>query len=132
MKNTKIIFPEDVVSLIAKIMKKNNLGETKEEIFEKLGKKETTNVSKIAKIIKEAAEAKISVKKLSSNIQKEFNIAEKQADKMAKNFQKDILDFVKYTNIKDENSQEIEQSKSEKILDEPTKPQRPDEYRESI
>ena len=132
MKNTKIIFPEDVVSLIAKIMKKNNLGETKEEIFEKLGKKETTNVSKIAKIIKEAAEAKISVKKLSSNIQKEFNIAEKQADKMAKNFQKDILDLVKYTDIKNENSQKIEKSKSEKNFEESTKPQRSDAYRESF
>ena len=97
--NTKIIFPEDVVLSIAEIMKKNNLGETKEEIFEKLKKKDTTEASKIAKILKKAAEVKISVKKLSSNIQKEFNIAPKQAGKMAKDFQKNILDFVKYTNI---------------------------------
>ncbi|MCK4355232.1 hypothetical protein KAW43_02735 [Candidatus Parcubacteria bacterium] len=132
--NIKIIFPENTVLIIAKIMKKYGVAEKRETIFEKLEKQETTNAKKIAKIIKKAAEEKAPIKTISSNIQKHLKIPTKQAKKMAQEIQKNILNLVKETLVKGEeiNEKPIKTIPNKFSIKKSKEEQNPDAYRETI
>lgn len=132
--NIKIIFPENTVLIIAKIMKKYGVAEKRETIFEKLEKQETTNAKKIAKIIKKAAEEKAPIKTISSNIQKHLKIPTKQAKKMAQEIQKNILNLVKETLVKGEeiNEKPIKTIPNKFSIKKSIEEQNPDAYRETI
>ena len=104
-KNQGVVFPEESDLVIDEILKKYKLYRETDEIMEKLIKEmakaktfqekkknsEAQPERKLARIIKEIAEGKISLEDFPNQLQQIFNISPKIAKDLAKDFEKNVL-----------------------------------------
>lgn len=141
------IFPEESGLIVEKILEKyglaaeqnegiekflkSNVPEDKREIFENLPG------AKIAKLVRDYAEKKISLEDLPLLLEKELNVSEKDARQMANDLKKTILDFIRWEELEGkEMVQELPEELEEK--EETITPEKPrislkkDVYREPV
>jgi len=90
-KNTRIVFPEHITSVILEIMKKYGLEETEQEFLKKFKSGKIRRGAKMAEIIKKTAEEKISIKKLPSILKENFNLSIENAQNLAKDLEEKVL-----------------------------------------
>jgi hypothetical protein len=131
--NQEIILSVDAPKIISELMKKYNIVETKEEFLEKVRRGEATYGKKIANILREVIEGKISPENFVSVLQQQLNIEEEIAKKLAEDLKVKILAFVEK---KLEEKEEIILTQKLSIKKPQTPPKEPpktqDIYREPI
>jgi hypothetical protein len=131
--NQEIILSVDAPKIISELMKKYNIVETKEEFLEKVKRGEATYGKKIANILREVIEGKISPENFVSVLQQQLNIEEEIAKKLAEDLKVKILAFVEK---KPEEKEKIILTQKLSIKKPQTPPKEPpktqDIYREPI
>jgi hypothetical protein len=108
--NLRIIYPDNVSSIITRLMEKYGLKETEENFLDKLLQGEMPTGGKVARIIAEVVENNFSLEEISSIIEQDLNLSKNDAYKFAEDIKKEILDFVKKVSL--------EETPEEKIIEE--------------
>lgn len=104
-KKSQPIFPEESSLAIEKILEKYGLAELQQEGLDKISELGDFNKAsellenlpgtKIAKLVRDYAEGKISLEGLPILLEKELNVSEKEAKEIAKDLEKTLLIFIK-------------------------------------
>jgi len=90
-KTAKVIFPENITSVISEIVKKYNILENDKDAVRKILNGETTKIEELAGIIKKLAMDEISLKNLPATLKKDFNISVEDSKRLAGEIEEKVL-----------------------------------------
>jgi len=134
IEGAELIFPEETVLILEKILKNYGLIKTQENGIEKITESlsspnvkikpeerikifESLPGTKLSKLVKEYAEKKIPLEKLPLKLKESLNITQKDAEKMAEELKTTLLDLIKTVKTteltKEKETPSIESLKSE-------------------
>lgn len=134
-KNNKVIYPENIGSIISGILNDYGFKETDEEVVQKLLNKKPVVAGVVAKIIKEAAEGIISQNQIALALEKNLNIPKKISEQMSQDIIIKALSLLKKTISKKKEVSEkkpFSEKGEQKIEKTPEKTFEQDTYREPI
>lgn len=123
-KTQKLIFPEHVSEIISELMEKYEISEDTQEVFARLKRGDKTKARKIANLIREVSQEKISEKNLPSRIQEELNIPKVKATSLARDIRERILTFLEKVSpepVSSAEKKEVKKELKEDIYREPIK-----------
>jgi hypothetical protein len=132
-KKERIVFPENITSVVSEVVKNYNILEKDDEATEKIIKGETTKGEKLAEIIKKTATGEILIKNLPTVLKETFNVSSEDSKKLAGEIEEKILSLAQKFSEEEETSAKLKVIKKvqpSKIMEESASIKK-DIYRES-
>lgn len=107
IENLRMVYPETSSRIISQLMEKYGLNETSEDALGKMKNNETTIGEVIAGIVAEAAETQMSTIDIASSLKEYLDISEDNAERLAEDLKKEILDFVEKVPVEEISEKKI-------------------------